>query len=126
MGARERLTKLLGEFNGIVIGTFLGIAGYVWMTGGSFTPFGLLDTTWEIGGYAVGASTSTTVTTRITEYPTGPILAGVLSGIIGAGLAVYVPLVLTAPVISDITSQLITGLVAGGVVGTLTRFFPGL
>lgn len=120
------VTKSLGIFNGIVIGTVFGIAAYVQMTTGVITLSDMLSVAFDVGGYAVGASSATPVTSRVTKYPLGTVLAGALGGFVGAVLAIYVPLLTSAPLISNIVQQLITGLVAGGVIGILTRLLPGL
>ncbi|WP_152529854.1 hypothetical protein [Candidatus Halobonum tyrrellensis] len=121
-----RLTKILGEFNGVVIGTVIGLGVYIKLVSGDFTLVGLITAMIDVGGYALGASTSTLVTSSVTKYPLGPVLAGTLGGVIGAILSLYLPLVTTLPLSSDLLEQVVTGLIAGGVIGILTRFLPGL
>ena len=126
MVSTKGLAQYLGMFNGIIAGLVIGVGAYVKMTTGAITLPDLLASVWDVGGYAVGASTATSVTSRVTEYPTGIVLAGALGGFVGAGIAVYAPLVTSIPITSNIIQQIITGLIAGGVIGLFTRFLPGL
>lgn len=123
---KSLVTKYLGIFNGIVVGTVIGLGAYGLHITGVLSPGAMLSVVWDVGGYAVGASAATPVTSKVTKYPTGTVLAGAFGGLVGAGLAVYAPLALSAPVISNFIQQMIVGLIAGGVIGILTRFLPGL
>ena len=113
------LTRVLGAFNGIVIGTILGLGLYVGASGATSVT-GVVLAIKDIGGLTVAAAGSGTALSVVKLYPTAPVLAGALSGILGGGLALFLPLGIPLP------QQAIGGAVAAAVVGLLVRLLPGL
>lgn len=113
------LTRLLGAFNGIVIGTILGLGLYVGVSG-TLTFAGLVSAITDIGGLTVAAAGSGTALSVVNRYPTAPVLAGAISGLVGGALALIVPLGIPLP------HQAIGGAIAAAVVGGLIGMLPGL
>ena len=116
------LTAKLGAFNGTLVGTILGLATYVRLADASAAS--LLIATPEIVAFAVAAAASANVLAFVKLFPTGPVVAGALSGIVGGVLAYVIPTYVSVAI--TLPSGAFGGFLAAFVMSVFLRFLPGL
>lgn len=123
------LTAKLAAFNGTIIGTVFGLAVYVIL--GSVYGFpvdadgiGHLIEAYGVVMFAFAGAASGNVLAVVKIFPTAPIIAGSLSGLIGGILAWAIPIYLSVTI--DIPTGAIGGFIAALVISIMARFLPGL
>ena len=121
------LRRVLGAFNGIVIGSVIGLAVYVSLAGGTLSVGEFIRAAWDVGTFAFAAVTSGWVLSWVKVYPLAPVWAGLLSGAVGGVLAYALPSVLSVPfLVLPGPEMVVGGFIAALVLGVSLRFLPGL
>lgn len=116
------LTAKLAAFNGTVIGTVLGLGVYVSLADANAVE--LLTATHGVIAFALAAAASGHALAFVKVFPTGPVVAGALSGMVGGVLAWAMPMYLSVTV--TIPTGAAGGFIAAGVMSLMLRFLPGL
>lgn len=116
------LTEKLGAFNGTVFGTFIGLAFYAMLADPSGIEF--LIEAHGVVLFAFAGAASGNVLALVKIFPTGPLFAGAISGLVGGGLAYILPTYIS--VLVSIPVGAIGGFIAALVISLMWRFLPGL
>lgn len=116
------LTAKLGAFNGTVFGTVAGLALYALLANPGGIEF--LIEAHGVVLFAVAGAASGNVLAFVKIFPTGPLFAGALSGLVGGVLAYALPTYVSVQL--SIPTGAIGGFIAAVVVAIMWRFLPGL
>jgi len=116
------LTSKLAVFNGTVLGTLFGLTIYTYLADPNGIEF--FVEAYGVTVFAFAAAASGNVLAFVKVFPTAPVIAGSVSGVIGGVLAWAIPTYMSVQI--SIPTAAIGGFVAALVMSLMMRFLPGL